>query len=108
METLNLTLDEFMINTLRTVADNQYVQKSKLYNKGMPQKNRINAMIENGLILESKHGQYNVKEIRITEKGLTALQYAEKLQDILNDHRSTRMYTNFSALLKEECTVMKE
>lgn len=107
METLNLTLDEFMINTLRTVADNQYVQKSKLYNKGMPQKNRINAMIENGLILESKHGQYNVKEIRITEKGLTALQYAEKLQDILND-RSTVMHTNFSTFLKEECTIMKE
>jgi hypothetical protein len=107
METLNLTLDEFMINTLRTVADNQYVQKSKLYNKGMPQKNRINAMIENGLIFESKHGQYNVKEIRITEKGLTALQYAEKLQEILND-RSTRMHTNFSAPLEAECNVMKE
>lgn len=83
MKESKAVLNDFMIEVLNIVLDKPGIMKSELYD-GRTQKGTIDALLEYGLIVETKHGTNNKKTIEITDKGLSILRKMLEIRAELN------------------------
>jgi len=100
-------LNDFILETLKTVLNDPTITKSMLYD-GRTQKDSIDEMLRLELIREIFHSRYNKRTIEITDKGRSILRKMESIKAELNGELEPIESENNYGTSKESVSVMRK